>query len=450
MKGEAVENKMDDKVILLSLFNDNTLRTSLIDYIYYICSTDSASALLKKCVKYFSEPTKSLKMTLDDLDTILSAEFEPDSEEANLWKEVKATDISDFDVIRPAVIKYISQRLKECFLAEAFTDDNYNLDKLEDLYRLLGSLNNNQEAEQQSENIDLSDIDSCCESYEEKRDGVKFFDERVSDTLSAKQFDCGTINTIVGSPGKGKTQLILNQHVYVASQKQHTLHVAIGDLTKRQLILRILAIITSKSIQQISLLNSKQFKEFMTRAREKYADIFEHLHCITMMPNTFTGLEIIRHIEDLQKKKGYNFKQVIIDYDGNIETDISTNKKKSKDEESKSMYYSAADIYNNFSAFAKRNDSVVWVLSQPKIQYWSVEKIPLEALNDSSKKGHILDFCMSIGRKDISEPVVTLYISKNRHGESDKTFKLKTIPECQKFEPMQKGDYWNDDGKSDS
>lgn len=436
---------MDDKIILLLLFNNNALRTQLLNYSGYICSTDAASNLLEKCVSYFSEPTKSLKMTLDDLDAIVSAEFDSDSDEISLWKEIKSTEISDIETIQPAVIKYISKRLKDCFFAEAFTDDNYDLDKLEDLYCLLGNISSNKDIEKQSEDVELEDVDDCCDCYDVKRDGVKFFDERISDTLATKQFECGTVNTIVGSPGRGKTQLALNQSVYVASNKQHTLHIALGDLTKRQLILRLLAIITQKPIQQIALLNAKQFKEFMAQTKAKFPDLFQHLHCKTMMPNTFTGLEIIRQIEETQKEKGIKYKQIVIDYDGNIETDISTNKKKSKDEESKSMYYSAADIYNNFSAFAKRNDSVVWILSQPKVNYWSVEKIPLEALNDSSKKGHILDFCMSIGRKDNSEPVVTLYISKNRFGESDVTFKLKTLPDCQRYEPIEKENYWADE-----
>lgn len=427
---------MDDKTILLLLFNNNNLRTHLSDYVKYICSSDSATALLEKCVKYFSEPTKSLKATLDDLDTIFTAEFDKGSKELELWEEIKVTKISDFDVIEPAVIKYISKRLKEYFFAEAFTDDNYDLNKLEDLYCLLSNISNNTDIEQQTEDIDLEDIDDCCDSYEAKRDGVAFFDSRISDTLATKQFECGTINTIMGSPGRGKTQLILNQGVYVAACGQYTLHVALGDLTKRQLILRILAITTGKSIQQISLLNPDQFKKFMVQAKAKYPNVFKYLHCKTMMPNVFTGLEIIRQIEDLQKKRGVKYKQIVIDYDGNIETDISTNKKKSKDDESKSMYYSAADIYNNFSAFAKKNDSVVWILSQPKVQYWSVPKIPLEALNDSSKKGHILDFCMSIGKDDPTEDTVTYYISKNRHGESNCSFKSKSIPECQTYEPI--------------
>lgn len=429
---------MDDKNILILLFNNNVLRTHLLEYAKYICNSDAASSLLEKSAKYFSEPTKSLKTTIDDLDTIFSAEFAEDSDEIKLWKEVKNVNISDYDIVEPAAIKYISKQLKEYFFAEAFTNDSYDLDKLEELYKLLNRIKNCNCEEQKTEDIDLDDVDDCCKSYDNTaKDGVKFFDNRISDTLSSKQFDCGTVNVIVGAPGRGKTQLILNQGIYVASEGKYTLHVALGDLTKRQLLLRILAIITKKPIQQISLLNAEQFKKFMLQAKQKYPQIFKHLHCKVCLPNVFTGLELIREIEDMQKTKGVHYSQVVIDYDGNIETDLSsTSKSKTKNDESKSMYYAGADIYNSFVSFAKRNNSVVWILSQPKTPYWSMEKIPLEALTDSSKKGMIIDFCMSIGKKDISEDICTFSISKNRHGEFPKNFRAKQIGSIQSFEPI--------------
>ena len=139
---------------------------------------------------------------------------------------------------------------------------------------------------------------------------------------------------------------------------------------------------------------------------------------------------------EVQREKGIHYSQIVIDYDGNIETDLSsTAKTKSKADEQKSMYYAGADIYNTFVAFAKRNNSVVWILSQPKPQYWSMDKIPLEALTDSSKKGMIVDFCMSVGKKDLEEEECTFYISKNRHGQFPKSFKARQIGSTQRFEP---------------
>lgn len=437
---------MDDKNLLILLFNNNVLRTHLINYVKCICNSDAATSLLETSVKYFSEPTKSLNMTLDDLDVIFTAEYSSDSDEIKLWNEIKDLKISDCEIVEEVAIKYIKKQLKESFFAEAFTNDSYDLDKLEDLYKLLSNIVNSADEERATEDIILEDIDDCCSSCDNTEiDGVTFFDKRVSDTLSTKQFDCGTVNVIMGSPGRGKTQLILNQGVHVAKEGKYSLHIALGDLTKRQLILRILAIVTGKPIQQISLLSPDQFKSFMQKAKNTYPNVFKYLHCKTCLPNVFTGVEIIRQIEDLQKRKNVHYKQIVIDYDGNIETDLSsTSKSRTKNDDTKSMYYAGADIYNSFVSFAKRNDSVIWILSQPKVQYWSVDKIPLEALSDSSKKGHIIDFCMSISKKDPKDnedELCTLYISKNRHGESNKVFKSKQIGACQRFEPIDK-DYW--------
>mgnify|MGYP000316819005 CR=1 FL=1 len=167
----------------------------------------------------------------------------------------------------------------------------------------------------------------------------------------------------------------------------------------------------------------------------KYSVIFEHLHCKCILPNSLNGIELIKLIKKEQERKNIHFDQVAVDYDGNIETSISTNKK-GVDKDNKSMYYEGADIYNLFVKFAKENETVVWMLSQPKIQFWSSEKIPLEGLNDSSKKQHIVDFIMSLGKKIKDEPKVTFFISKNRHGVSDKTIYSNMDGSTMTFKPI--------------
>lgn len=413
---------MEDKIILKLLFNNNVLRTNLQGYESCICESDAACNLVRSSTKYFKEKSKSLNVTQDDLDAIFTAEYQDDSDEIKLWNDIKSTNISDMSAIEPAVIKRIKANLKDYFFAKAFTEDNYDREKLEELYDVLAKLSHLEIDDDVVEDVTIDNIDECVDIYNSKnKEGIKFFDERISDTLSSNAFDYGTINVITAPPGNGKTAIILNQGVYAASQGRHVLHLAIGDLTRRQLIIRLLAIITHQSMQSISMLSPNQFKDFLIKTKEKYSIIFEHLHCKTILPNTMTGLELIKLIEKEQDKLGITFEQVAIDYDGNVETAISSTSK-IVDKNSKSMYYEGADIYNAFAAFAKRNQTVVWMLSQPKIQYWSVDKIPLEGLNDSSKKQHIVDFIISLGKKIPDEPKVTLFISKNRHGECNKTF----------------------------
>lgn len=413
---------MDDKIILLLLFNNNVLRTNLQGYESCICESDAACNLIRLSTKYFKEKTQSLNVTLDDLDAIFKAECKTGSEELKLWEEVKSTNISDLSLIEPAVVKKIKTQLKDYFFAQAFDEDTYDRQKLEELYDILAKLSNLDINENVIEDVDIDNIDNCVDIYSSKnKEGIKFFDERISDTLSSKAFDYGTINVITAPPGNGKTMLIMNQGIYVAGTGKHTLHLAIGDLTRKQVIIRLLAIITKTPMQQISMLSPEQFKLFIIKARQKFPTIFEHFHCKCILPNSVNGIELLKLIRKEQDRLGIHFDQVAIDYDGNIETSISTNRK-NIDKDNKSMYYEGADIYNLFAQFAKENETVVWMLSQPKIQFWGNEKIPLEGLNDSSKKQHIVDFIMSLGKKIPDEPKVTFFISKNRHGENNKTF----------------------------
>lgn len=426
---------MDDKVVLLLLFNNNILRTNLQGYEGCICNSDAASNLIKSSTKYFKEKTKALKVTYDDLDIIFKADYPKDSEELKLWEEVKKLNISDIDSIQPAIIKNIKLQLKDYFFAQAFDGDVYDRRKLEELYNVLSKLSNLDVDEDVVEDVWLENIDDCVDIYSSKnKEGIKFFDNRISDTLSSRSFDYGTLNVITAPPGNGKTMLILNQAVYVAGTGKHVLHLAIGDLTRRQIIIRLLAIITKQPMQSISMLNPEQFKKFLTSAKIKYATVFEHLHCKCILPNSLNGIELIKLIKEEQDKYDIHFDQVAVDYDGNIETSISSNKKSA--DKDKSMYYEGADIYNLFVQFAKQNETVIWMLSQPKIQFWGVEKIPLEGLNDSSKKQHICDFIMSLGKKIPDEPKVTYYISKNRHGECNKSFFANMNGSNQTFEPI--------------
>lgn len=432
---------MDDKIVLLLLFNNNILRTNLIGYENYICDSEAASNLIRSSTKYFKDKTKSLNVTQDDLDAVFNAEYSSDSDEIKLWNEVKTSNISDIEAITPAILKKIKRQLKDYFFAEAFEDDNYDRAKLEELYEVLAKLNNLDIDEETVEDVSLDNIDECVDIYSSRnKEGIKFFDERVSDTLSTGAFDYGTINVITAPPGNGKTMLIMNQAVYIASQGKHTLHLAIGDLTRKQVIIRFLAIITGNTVRQIAMLSPEQFRQFISKAKMKYSVIFEHLHCKCILPNSLNGIELVKLIKKEQERKNIHFDQVAVDYDGNIETSISTNKK-GVDKDNKSMYYEGADIYNLFVKFAKENETVVWMLSQPKIQFWGSEKIPLEGLNDSSKKQHIVDFIMSLGKKIKDEPKVTFFISKNRHGVSDKTIYSNMDGSTMTFTPI---NTWDD------
>ena len=72
---------MDDKIILILLFNNNILRANLQGYEDCVCTTEVASNLVKVSTRYFKEKTKALNVTQDDLDIVFNSEFAENSEE---------------------------------------------------------------------------------------------------------------------------------------------------------------------------------------------------------------------------------------------------------------------------------------------------------------------------------------------------------------------------------
>lgn len=112
----GIKQYMEDKIILLTLFKNNILRINLQGYEDCICTTDAACNLLDTCYKYFYEKTKSLNMTMEDLDAIFKAEYTQGSEELLLWEDVKTTNISDVPTVEAAVVKRIKLQLKDYFL----------------------------------------------------------------------------------------------------------------------------------------------------------------------------------------------------------------------------------------------------------------------------------------------------------------------------------------------
>ena len=88
------------------------------------------------------------------------------------------------------------------------------------------------------------------------------------------------------------------------------------------------------------------------------------------------------------------------------------------------MYKSGGQIYNKLALFAVTNKTVVFILAQPRKEFWDREIIPLEAASESSKKQKIIDFMITLGKPTKNATVGTLFIAKNRRGEDSKEFRI--------------------------
>lgn len=119
-------------------------------------------------------------------------------------------------------------------------------------------------------------------------------------------------------------------------------------------------------------------------------------------------------IRRVQKKLDIHFDLIIVDYPDNLIGDNDN------------MYLSAGSIYGKLSSFGYMNRSVMMLVSQPKINYYGKEIIPLEGLAESSKKQQHIDFLATFGKPAKDIDLITGFIPKNRRGSSGVVFRTRS------------------------
>lgn len=234
---------------------------------------------------------------------------------------------------------------------------------------------------------------------------IRFFLDSINNTFSHKAMIPGTITMISASPGVGKTLTLVNQGVHATRDGFTNLHIFLGDLNSYDASCRYLANYSQKPLGEIvHMTEDEQVELIETLLKEPDSPISKNW--IVPVASGVIGVEaLIAEIKKLQLKYNVHFDQIIIDYDSNI--------KPSSD----SMYDSAGDIYDKLRAFAEWNGSVMLVASQPKISFFSQEVLTLDAASESSRKQHIIDCMITIGKPGkIQAPVATMFVPKNRNG----------------------------------
>lgn len=261
---------------------------------------------------------------------------------------------------------------------------------------------------------DLDTIEPAMEDALGSQDNpiaIKLFLDNMNMCFQYGALIPGTLNLITAPPGRGKTTWLINQGISAAKQGFKTLHVFLGDMTKHDARLRYLSCMTGTDTNMLVKLDVEGLKAF-TR-KWNMSGILSNI-LITSYPAEYLTVNgLLEEITAIQKTQNVHFHQIIIDYDENISSD-DTN-----------MYVSGGDIYNNIYRYAATNKSVIFIASQPKPTYWNSEIIPMEAASESSKKQKIIDLMLTIGSPSKISSLGTLYIAKNRRGETDRYFRIR-------------------------
>lgn len=262
----------------------------------------------------------------------------------------------------------------------------------------------------------LSDIESIKEIREEALGSdenpiiIKFFIDKVNKNMQYGGFTPKTVNLVTAPPGNGKTTMLINQGMYTAQQGYKCLHVFLGDMTNWDAKIRYLSCLSGIPTKTIISFTDEELVKFI----QKYnmSGMLSNLYTVAYAADELTASGLIEEIGSIQKDMRIHFDCIIIDYDENLA------------EEEDNMYKSGGQIYNKIALFAAINRSVIFVAAQPKPQYWKCEVIPLEAAAESSKKAKIIDSMITLGKPGKTSEVGTLFIAKNRRGDSNSIMRL--------------------------
>ena len=223
------------------------------------------------------------------------------------------------------------------------------------------------------------------------------------------------------------TTLLLNQGLCVAQQGYKVLHIYLGDMTKFDAKTRYISIVSGIVTKKLVKLPTKDLAKFIQRYN--MTGFLSNIDILAYSADELTANQLIEEIKIAQKNKKTHYDFIIVDYDENLAYEDSD------------MYKSGGLVYNKLAFFARYNSSVIFVASQPKIEYSSHEILPMECLAESSKKQKIVDLVLTMGRPSKGSGVATLHVAKNRRGNSGTIYRLRTDGDTGKYEHITEDEY---------
>ena len=374
------------------------------------------TSLREYYLKYGNTPT------YDELKTVLSVSCEKNN-------------YLSLDNVMSVLDKVLSLRLTEDFINEKLQEfiksskSQVTITKILESYKNEGKIDFDNAVSELSENLclnfmessaiyNLSDVDGIHQIREDALGDmhnpmlVPFFIEKINGEMQYKALPPGTLNMVSAAPGCGKTTLMINQGMYSAINGFKVLHIFLGDMSKYDGFLRYLSNISG--INTNTLVDYSEQELINTVKKYNYTGALGNVTIASYPQGQLNSTQLIEEIVSTQKVLNTHFDVIIVDYDENINKDDEDN-----------IYESGGLIYNRLGMFSVTNRSVVFIVSQPKPQYWNQEIIPLEAAAESSKKQKIIDTMITMGKPSRSSTVGTIFIAKNRRGRVGNKFHIK-------------------------
>lgn len=229
----------------------------------------------------------------------------------------------------------------------------------------------------------------------------------------------------------GKTSYLVNEGAYAALQGFNTLHVFLGDMIQYDGFVRYISCISGELQDNIIDMSAEEQQELVEKVNEDFNDTLRRISVLSYGSGEIAVDQLIENINKEQERLGVVFDDIIIDYADNFLKDNTA------------LYSEGGYIYDRLALYGRVNHSVIMVASQPKIQYWRDEVIPLEGASESSKKQHIVDLLMTFNLVNRNAKIGTFFVPKVRRGISGKLIRVKTEWERCRIVEISEQDYTN-------
>lgn len=256
---------------------------------------------------------------------------------------------------------------------------------------------------------------------------VKSCIPRVNEALQFNGYKPGDLVMFCAPPGTGKTSFLINEGAEASKQGFDVLHMFVGDMTHYDGFIRYGACFSGGSQNKIAKYSAERLQKF--KEKHNMTGNFDRIDIIAYPASAISVDELIENVEKAQEEREKHYDVIVVDYPDNL---------KSEDD---MMYKSSGEIYNKLSYLAQAFQSVVLVGSQPKLEYYGKEVIPLDGAAESSKKQHIIDVMLTMGKPYEGEPPATIFIPKARRGETGHLIRTKTNWERCQIEQISEDKY---------
>lgn len=256
---------------------------------------------------------------------------------------------------------------------------------------------------------------------------IKSFVEPINNALMFKGYKPGDVVCVVAAPGSGKTMYMVNEGANAAMQDFNVLHLFLGDMSEYDGFIRYASKYTQ--IPQDKIVGMTVDEQCDLIRKFNIQSYFSHIVVSSYAAGEITVDEMIQEVYRLQSENHMHFDLINVDYADNLVP------------EDDSMYTSGGKIYNKLSYLAFTNRSVVIVGSQPKQEYWESEIIPKNGAAESSKKQHVIDLMLTLGKVNKTATIGSIFLAKVRRGQEGKIIRFKTHFERASFDIISEKEY---------